>query len=141
MRKSITLGAGAGLWIAASFGFANEGAAEYRHHSMEAIGGHMMAMVDILKQNVPHQEHMALHASAMADLASISGVLFPEGSEGGDALPAIWENPGDFAERVQAFQEAAAGFKDSVQSAGDIGAAFQALGGACKGCHDDYRAE
>ena len=138
---SITLGTGLGLWMAATASLADEGAADYRHHSMEAVGGHMMAMVDILKQKVPHQQHMGLHANAMADLADIAGSLFPEGSEGGDALPAIWENPEDFAERVQAFKNAAAELKGAVQSGGDIGAAFQTLGGACKGCHDDYRAE
>lgn len=141
MRTAITLGAGLGLWMAAMASLADEGAADYRHHSMEAVGGHMMAMVDIIRRKVPHQQHMGLHANAMADLASITDSLFPEGSEGGDALPAIWKNPEDFADKVQAFKGAAAGLKDAVQSAGDIGAAFQTLGGACKGCHDDYRAE
>lgn len=117
-----------------------EGDAEYRHHTMEAVGGHMQAMVDILKQKVPHTSHLALHANAMADLASIADTLFPEGSEGGEALPAIWADPEDFAERLADFQEAATGLKGAVGGEG-FGPAFQKLGQSCKSCHDDYREE
>lgn len=129
---------GLGLWLLAAASFADDGAADYRHHTMEAIGGHMEAAVDILKQKVPHQAHMVLHANAIADLAGIADTLFPEGSQGGAALPAIWEQPEAFAERLQAFQEAAAGFRQATNEGGAIGPAFQALGQACKGCHDDF---
>ncbi len=120
---------------------ADEGAAEYRHHTMEAVGGHMQAMVNILKQEVPHMAHLPMHANAMADLASISDTLFPAGSEGGEALPAIWENPEDFAEKLATFEEAAAAFKVAVQTGESVGPAFQDLGQSCKSCHDDYREE
>jgi len=127
--------------LLATSALADEGAMEYREHSMEAIGGHMQAMVDIIRQKVPHTSHLPLHASAMADLAGIAGTLFPEGSEGGDALPEIWSNPEDFAERISAFETAAAGLNSAVSNGEPIGPAFQKLGQACKGCHDDYRAE
>lgn len=120
---------------------ADEGAAEYREHTMEAVGGHMQAMVDIIRQKVPHTSHISLHANAMADLAGIAPSLFPAGSEGGDALPEIWSNPDDFAERLSAFEEAAVGLKAAVDAGEPIGPAFQKVGQACKGCHDNYRAE
>lgn len=120
---------------------AGEGDAEYRHHTMEAVGGHMQAMVDILQQKVPHTSHLALHANAMADLAAISETLFPEGSEGGEALPAIWENPEDFASKLGAFQEAADDLTAAIDSGDSVGAAIQTLGQACKSCHDSYREE
>lgn len=126
--------------LAAPVQAGGEGDAEYREHTMEAVGGHMQAMVDILKQKVPHTAHLALHANAMADLASIADTLFPEGSDGGDALPAIWEEQEEFAGKLADFQEAAAGLKGAVGGA-DFGPAFQALGQSCKGCHDDYRAD
>lgn len=126
-----------GLLLAGA-GLANEGAMDYRHHTMEAIGGHMEAAVDILKQKVPHQAHMALHANAIAEMAAIAETLFPAGSQGGAALPAIWEQPEEFAERLQAFKEAASGFRQAVSEGGEIGPAFQKLGGACKGCHDNF---
>lgn len=137
MRFTTLLAAG----LLATSAIADEGAMEYREHSMEAIGGHMQAMVDIIRQKVPHTSHMPLHVNAMADLAGIAGTLFPEGSEGGDALPEIWSNPEDFAAKVSAFETAAMGLKAAVGNGEPIGPAFQKLGQSCKGCHDDYRAE
>jgi len=118
---------------------ADEGAAEYREHVMESIGGHMQASADILQQKVPHQDHLRLHVAALADMAGIARTLFPEGSEGGDALPAIWENPDDFSNRLTAFEDAAAELKIAMDDGGNIGPALQKVGQACKGCHDNYR--
>ena len=47
---------------------ASDGDKEYRHHTMEAIGGHMQAIVNIMKGEVPHTSHLPMHASAMAGL-------------------------------------------------------------------------
>ena len=133
----------AGLAALAIGAYATEGEVDYRQHTMAAVGGHMQAIVDIIQGKVPHGEHMPLHANALADLAEIAPTLFPAGSDGGDALPAVWENGEDFAAKLAAFKEAAAGFKAAAAS-GDmaqIGGALQQLGQACKGCHDDYRAQ
>ena len=121
----------------------HEGAAKYRHHTMEAIGGHMQAIVDILRRHVPHTDHLPIHAGALAALAEITPTLFPPGSggSGSEALPAIWENPEDFAKRVSAFREAAANLNEVVDSGGAPGPAVRRVGQACKGCHDEYRAE
>lgn len=120
---------------------AAEGAAEYREHTMEAIGGHMQAAADILQQKVPHQDHLSLHVNGLVALSGIVPTLFPDDSEGGDALPAIWENPEDFSSKVQTFRDAAADLKAALDDGGDLGNAFQNVGQACKGCHDDYREE
>ena len=47
---------------------------------------------------------MATHANALAELAEIAPTLFPEGSDGGDALPVIWEDNDDFQAKLAAFQ-------------------------------------
>jgi cytochrome c556 len=122
---------------------ADEGAADYRHHTMEAVGGHMNAIADIVRQKVPHSSHIAMHANALDDIAQISDVLFPAGSEGHDALPAIWENPEDFAEKLNAWKVSAAAFREAAATGAmeNIGPALQNMGQTCKGCHDDYRAE
>ena len=136
-------GLAAGLVFAGVGVLASEGEVDYRQHTMAAVGGHMQAIVDIIQGKVPHAAHMASHANAMADLAEIAATLFPEGSDGGDALPAVWENAEDFASKLAAFKDAAANFKTAAGS-GDmaqIGGALQQLGQACKGCHDNYRAE
>ena len=141
MRISTTLAAVASLFALNAIGA--EADAEYRKHAMQAVGGHMQAIVKIIRGEVPHASHLPMHGNAMADLAEAAGSLFPEGSEGGDALPAIWEDPEDFAEKIEAFRTAAQSFKEAA-AGGDVaaaGAALQNLGGACKGCHDDYRQE
>ncbi len=144
MRKAnlwAVLAAAAGL--AALGGGASEGEVDYRQHTMEAVGGHMRAIVDIIRQKVPHTSHLDTHAAALAELAVIAPSLFPDDSTGGDALEAIWEDPGDFKTRLDAFQRASAGFKAAVASgdSAQINPALQRLGQSCKGCHDKYRAE
>ena len=120
---------------------ASQGDIDYREHTMEAIGGHMQALADILRGKVRHADHLSVHAAALASLAEIAPTLFPPGSGDGEteALPAIWENPEDFAERLGAFREAADGLRAAAETGGDVAAASQKLGQACKGCHDNYR--
>lgn len=96
-------------------------------------------------------EYDATAAQAAADsLVGISMVhqptLFAEGSDemsvdGTRALPAIWENPDDFAAKWAAFGEAAAQMQTAAATGTDaMGPAMGALGGACKSCHETYRA-
>ncbi len=142
MRKPFaTIALSAGL--AAIAVSASEGEVNYRQHTMKAVGGHMGAIVDIVRGDVPHMDHLATHAKAMADLAEIAPTLFPENSKGGDALDAFWENAEDFKSKLEAFREAAAAFNDAAETGdrGEIMPAFLGVGQACKGCHDDYRAE
>ena len=120
---------------------ASQGDIDYREHTMEAIGGHMQALSDILRGKVRHEDHLSVHAAALASLAEIAPMLFLPGSGDGEteALPAIWENPEDFAERLAAFSEAANGLRAAAETGDDVAAATQKLGQACKGCHDNYR--
>ena len=65
---------------------------------------------------------------------------FPAGSEGGDALPAIWANFADFEAKAAALKTAA----DAAAAAtgGGVeafGPAFGAVGQACGACHQTYR--
>ena len=122
---------------------ASEGQVEYRQHVMAAVGGHMQALADIVRGKVEHTGHLATHANALADLAGIAPTLFPAGSEGGDTLPAVWENAEDFEAKLAAFKEAADGLKAAAASGEPMqaGLALRDLGQACKGCHDNYRAE
>ena len=74
------------------------------------------AIFGIIRGDVPHMDHLATHAGAMADLAEIAPTLFPESSKGGDALDAIWEDAEDFASKLNAFKEATAAFKTAAES-------------------------
>ncbi len=123
---------------------ADEGAIQYRQAIFQAIGGHMTALVRIVRREVAHTDDIAVHASGIADLAPLTAHIFPEGSGEGrtDALPAIWRNADDFASRREAFIEAAEGLRSAAGGPmGQFVGAFQTLGGTCSGCHDNYRAD
>ena len=121
---------------------ASEEDADYRHDVMESIGGHFSAIVKIVRGEVEREAHLTTHVDSLAGLAALTHDLFPEGSEGGESLPSIWEEPAAFAEKVKAFQEAAAALKPALDS-GDMDefrTAVFGVGRTCKSCHDDYRA-
>ncbi len=121
---------------------ASEEIADYRHESMEAIGGHFQSVLKIVRGDVPFESHLSMHADALADYGEIMASLFAEGSEGGEALDKIWDEPEKFSEAVENFKDATAEFKKVVDNdgeEGEVSSAFRAVGGACKGCHDSYR--
>lgn len=131
-----------GSWSASAQ--ADSGAIEYRQAVFQAIGGHMQALVRIVRRQVDHSDDIAVHAAGIADLAPLTGHIFPAGSGDGrtDALPAIWNNADDFARRRDAFIEAAEGLRQAAGGPmGEFVSAFQNLGGTCQGCHDNYRAD
>ena len=95
-------------------------------------------------------EYDAGLAQAAADnLVAISNINqltnWPEGSEAGAnegtrAKPEIWSNSAGFQEKWAAFAPAAVQMQAAAgQGAAEIGAAIGAVGGTCKGCHDDFR--
>ena len=145
MKRIIVIGMSLVLGLLNLAVFADgEAEYDYRHGVMEAIGGHMTAMVTILRKGV-HQDELALHASGIAALAGISSYIFPVGSdvEKSEALPAVWENRAEFNAAMTKFVRTAKLMEQAATTGdmGQIGSAIQSLGGACKGCHDDFREE
>jgi cytochrome c556 len=64
--------------------------------------------------------------------------------ENSDALPGIWENRADFDEKMNNLQMGMAGLAEAAQTAtgiDDMKEAFGNVGGTCKACHDEYRAD
>ena len=116
----------------------------YRKGVMMSVGGHMGAMVAILKGKV-HQDDFRFHARSLADLARIVPKIFPAGSGEGktDALPAIWKKPDAFKKAVQKFIDASSELANAADGGdmGKIGPAINAVGKACKNCHDNFRKE
>jgi len=117
---------------------------KYRQSVMGVVGGHMQAMGTILKGQV-HMDDLEFHAKGMANVSSIVPKTFPEGSGKGktEALPEIWEDKAEFKAAMDKFVAAAEGMA-SASGSGDmavIGPAIKALGGSCKGCHDNFKEE
>jgi cytochrome c556 len=132
----------AAVALAAGAATADDGMITYRQSVMKANGAHLTAVVTIIKGEVPFTDDLKVHTRAIAELATIAGHVFPEGSGKGDtkALPAIWEKPEDFKKAYTAFQTAAAALAKTAETDPKaVPAAVGELGKACKGCHDDFR--
>jgi cytochrome c556 len=122
-----------------------EDAIKYRNHVMTAMAAHMGSLMLILFNKVDSTDYAQSHADAIANASAELAVLFPENSRDGDtdALAVIWDNPDAFGEAISKTQSASNNLQTAIQG-GDrkaiIGAAA-AVGKACKGCHEQYRAE
>jgi len=116
-----------------------------RHDGMEAIGDANKALHRALgSSDIPT---VRANAAKIAQLSQQASTWFPAGT-GPDvgktrAKPDIWQNSEDFAAKLRAFQTAARALQLAAggNDVGAMNARFAALGGACKACHDKYRAE
>ena len=71
----------------------SEGIIKYRKNVMKSSGGHMGAIADILKNDLPLQAHILDHARSINQNSKMILEMFPIGSGHGDtkAKPAIWK--------------------------------------------------
>ncbi len=120
--------------------------ADQRHENFEEIGAAFKVVADQLKEAAPDKAAVQAAAGTINTFAPQVANWFPAGSSPADgiktdALPALWEKPDEFKAAAAKFVEEAAKF-NALAQAGDmaaVGAGMQALGGACKGCHDKFR--
>ena len=121
----------------------SKGIIKYRQNVMKSTAGHMGAIVDILKNDLPLQAHILDHASSIHQNSKMTLAMFPIGSGLGDtkAKPVIWENWSKFESAVKAFVRES-GKLTKVAESGDIKAfakQVRATGKACGGCHKNFR--
>jgi cytochrome c556 len=118
-----------------------------RHEGMESIGRANKAINRELQGSSPDLTVVRLSAGQIARLSRQASHWFPQGT-GPDvgktgAKPEIWKDPKDFTAKLATFQRAAQAF--NATSAGNdmdaIKSRFADLDGACKSCHDKYRAK
>jgi len=117
-------------------------AIKYRQATMKALAGHLGAASALAKDEVSAEGHLAVHVDALAATAKLMEGLFPAGSGQGQtsALPAIWDNPTDFAKAVAASDAAATALASTPKDdAAALGAALGAVGKTCGGCHGAFR--
>jgi cytochrome c556 len=117
-----------------------------RHEHYEDLGDAFKAVRDASKASSP--DFAALEKAAdIVNQASINQQQwFPKGSgpEAGKtrALPEIWSKPDEFTAAQKMFSDRAPKLLAAAK-ARDIAAvtaAFRDVGGACKNCHDTFRA-
>jgi cytochrome c556 len=143
MRRLLSLGVAACVAATTVVGFAaaQDDIVKVREAMMKDNGAQATIAGQMLKGATPFDAAAA--KAAMEKIAANAAMIpadFPEGSVGGDALPAIWENWADFEAKAAALKtaaEAAAAAADQGIEA--FGPAFGAVGQACGACHQAYR--
>ena len=119
------------------------GYVSYRQNLMGGMGHDAGAIGDILKNGLPLQRNIAVHARMLAERAQLISAAFEKKAMGApnDAKEAIWGDPAKFEKAIASFQREADTFAATAQT-GDmakIGQGMQSLGKACGSCHESYR--
>ena len=135
-------GAGAGLAQSAA-----DALITTRQTEMKANMKAMKALVSILKGETPYDDAAVQSVAKSiqdAHAASTAADVWNASTQTGatvktDAKPEIWSDPAGFAAAWKALDVAVAGLEASHDEA-SFKAAFPALGAACKGCHEKFRA-
>ena len=121
----------------------SKGIIKYRQNVMKSTAGHMGAIVDIFKNDLPLQAHILDHASSIHQNSKMTLAMFPKGTGLGNtkAKPTIWENWSKFESAVQDFERESAKLAKVAES-GDMEALakqVRATGKTCGGCHRNFR--
>ena len=117
-----------------------------RHDNFEGIGDAFKAVRGELEKDAPDFALIAAKAGDINARAMKIETHFPAGTsvdEGYDteALPSIWQKPEEFKAAGQKLIDESAKLV-TVAAGGDkaaTGAQAMAMGGTCKGCHDQFR--
>lgn len=114
------------------------------------LGANVGPLAAMAKGDMEYSAETAeLHAMNLQAMTTYNPVPhFPEGSDNdakfGDtrALPVIWADFDGFVEKYNALVEAVTALQPAaVAGRAELGQALGKVGGSCKACHDDYRAE
>jgi|KBSMisStandDraft_5_1062788.scaffolds.fasta_scaffold30609_2 cytochrome c556 len=117
-----------------------------RHHHYEELGDAFKAVRDNTRGDTPDWAKLEKAAQTVADASVDQQKWFAKGTgpESGKtrALPEVWSKPDDFTAAQKMFSERAPKLLAAVKAkdAAGVQAAFKEVGGACKNCHDTFRA-
>ena len=119
-------------------------AAQYRQNIMRGFNAFNGMIRAITREQAGDPSHVQGLAEGWDRLAATLTEAFPAGSagEGSRALPAIWEQPEEFAQKIADLRAALQGLAAAAQS-GDAAAVSEAAGAVtptCGGCHQPFRA-
>jgi cytochrome c556 len=122
---------------------ADDDPAHERHELMEGVKDAAKPVGEMLQGKAEfNQETVMASLRTFAEAGEKLGNLVPDGSQGGEAAPAIWEDPEGFEEKIAAWREATA---DAIAAEpATLEDAKPALGPvleSCKNCHESYRIE
>lgn len=119
----------------------------YRQSIFALVGANFGPIAAMVKGDIPWDEDaMEGYADDLEDIVGLDLVRgFAPGSEKGTtrAKPEIWDNVDDFASKLEDLRDAAEALEKAVDSEDRkvIASAVRDTGGACKACHDEYKAK
>ena len=117
-----------------------------RHEHYENLGDAFKAVRDNSRGDTPDWAALEKAASTVVEASVDQQQWFAKGTgtEAGKtrALPEIWTKPEDFTAAQKMFSDRAPKLLAAVKAkdAAGLQAAFKEVGGACKNCHDNFRA-
>lgn len=152
MNRSLLAAAAAAMGLAVALPAAAqwqkpEDAIKYRQSVLTVIANHFGRIGAMAQGRVPFDAKAAAeNAAIVSDLAKLPWAAFGEGTDKGmpnRSKPEIWKDAAKFktasekmiAEVAKLDAAAKSGNLDAIK------AAAGGVGGTCKGCHDDFRAE
>jgi cytochrome c556 len=150
--KRLLLAAAAVVGLAASLPAAaqfqkTEDAIKYRQSAFTVMATHFGRIGAMAQGRVPFDAKAAAdNANIVREMSMLPFVAFTEGSDKGlpnRAKPEIWKEAAKFKAASEKMQAEILKL-DAAAKSGNLDAiktAMGAVGGSCKACHDDYRAE
>jgi len=121
----------------------NDAFIQYRQKVMTSNGANLGAIGDILKNKLPYQSHILVHAQEIQRMSTLIPDAFKKDIAAGktDAKPEIWKEWDKFVEAADAMGREAAELATVAQGGNmeAIGAQVKKLGDACGNCHKPYR--
>jgi cytochrome c556 len=124
-----------------------EDAIKYRQSAFTVMANHFGRIGAMAAGRVPFDAKAAADNAAIAlTMSQLPFVAFTEGSDKGmpnRAKPEVWKDAAKFKAAMEKMQAEMVKL-DAAAKGGkfdDVKAAAGAVGGACKACHDDFRAE
>ncbi len=137
----------AAMSFSASAQFAKpEDALKYRKAAFTVMSTHFGRLGAMAQGKVPFDAKSAAdNAEIVVDMAKLPWAAFGEGTDVGDtkAKPEVWKQSAKFKEAAEKLQaesvKLAAAAKSGKEDA--FKTAFSATAGACKSCHDDFKAK
>jgi len=124
-----------------------EDAIKYRQGAFRVMAEHFGRIGAMANGRVPFDAKVAQENMAIVDvLHTLPFTAFPAGSDKGAptrAKPEVWKDSARFKAAHDKLDAEMAKLQSAVKSGSldGIKAVFGGVGGACKGCHDDFRAE
>ena len=115
---------------------------------MKGNGKNAAALAAMVKGEKPYDQATVDTALAQfEETAKKLPTLFPDSSKGlkteGDysASSKIWEDKAGFSEHIASFSKAVTDANGKIKDLDTLKAAFPAIGKACGGCHETFRAK